>query len=346
MPMTKWRLACIGSHASCALPVHAQALHWRGPRGHDHLAFPAIAMKLRHIELINALLQTGSLSGAARLLHIAQPSATKLLQQAEASVGFALFRRQRGRLHATQELMQLAPAIRSAAAGFDEVRRTAASLRGRPQPSLRVGTVPAMSLLMPDACAAMRTQHPDLRLEFSTGHHQELEQWLLLRELDLAIAFDPRSHPALVQEDLASLHLVCAARPELLGKYGKARTLDAAALATMPVIALAGGDPVGRLMASYAEQFGWPAAPPLVVKTHQMALQLAARGFGVAVVDSLSAARFEPALHVLTIEPRGAIALRAMSLQSGAQSAAAGHFIAACRAALADAPAGPSAQPA
>ena len=296
-------------------------------------------MKLRHIELIDARLQTGSLSGAARLLHISQPSATRHLQHAEATMGFALFRRQGGRLHPTQELMQLAPAIRSAAEGFDEVRRTAASLRGRPQPCLRVGTVPALSLLMPDAYAAMRAQHPELRFEFSTGHHQELAQRLLLRELDVAIAFDPPGHPALTLDDLASLSLVCAARPELLGKFRNAKVLDAAALATMPVIGLAGGDPVGRLMAAYGERFGWPAAPTLVVKTHQMALQLAERGFGVAVVDSLSAARFEPALRVLPLEPRGAIVLRAMVLQSGALSAAAGHFIAACRAALGTTPA-------
>ena len=54
------------------------------------------------------MLQTGSLSAAARLLNISQPSATKHLQHAESTVGYALFRRHAGRLHPTQELMQLA----------------------------------------------------------------------------------------------------------------------------------------------------------------------------------------------------------------------------------------------
>lgn len=303
-------------------------------------------MKLRHIEIINAVLQTGSLSAAARLLNISQPSATKHLQHAEATVGYPLFRRHAGRLHPTQELMQLAPAIRGAYAGFDDVRRIAANLRGRPQPRLRVGTVPGVSVLVPDAYAALRAQHPDLRCEFSTGHHHELVQWLLLREVDVAIAYDPPTHPAVALDELASLRLVCAARPEVLGKYRAAQSIQAAALATMPVIELINTDPVGRLMASYAEQYGWKFPAPLVVKTHQVALQLAARGFGVAVVDSLSAAKFEPALRVLPIEPQGEIVLRAMFLHPGSLSAAASNFIAACRAALALANASPAAAPA
>ncbi|MEW6707296.1 MAG: LysR family transcriptional regulator [Pseudomonadota bacterium] len=291
-------------------------------------------MKLRHIEVINAVLQTGSLSAAARLLNISQPSATKHLQHAEATVGYPLFRRHAGRLHPTQELMQLAPAIRNAYAGFDDVRRLAGNLRGRPQPRLRVGTVPAMSVLVSPAYAALRQQHPEVRCEFSTGHHHELVQWLLLREIDLAIAFDPPTHPAVALDELASLRLVCAGRPEVLGKYRSAASVPAAALATMPVIELVNTDPVGRLMASYAEQFDWRFPAPLVVKTHQVALQLAAHGFGVAVVDGLSATKFEPALRVLPIEPQGEIVLRAMFLQPGALSAAASNFIAACRVAL------------
>ncbi len=292
-------------------------------------------MKLRHIEVINAVLQTGSLSAAARLLSISQPSATKHLQHAEQTIGYALFRRHAGRLHPTQELLQLAPSIRQAYAGFDDVRRTAVNLRSRPQARLRVGTVPAMAGLLPDAYQSLHARHPKLRCEFSTGHHHELIQWLLLREIDVGIAFDPPSHPAVGFEDIASCRLVCAAQPELLGKYRKGKTINASALSSMPVIELLGTDPVGRLVATYAQRYEWAFPAPLVVKTHQVALELASRGLGVAVVDEISAQRFQPALQVLSIEPAAGIAVRAMFLHPGALSAAASHFIAACRQALA-----------
>jgi len=290
-------------------------------------------MKLRHIEVINALLQTGSLSSAAKVLNISQPSATKHLQHAESSLGYALFRRHAGRLHPTPELLQLAPAIRHAYAGFDDVRRTAVNLRGHPQAKLRVATVPALAGLLPEAYAALHAKHPMVRYEFSTGHHDELAQWLLLREIDLAVAFDPVSHPALGSEAVGSCRLVCAALPVVLGKYKAYPQIDAACLSAMPLIELMGSDPVGQLVSSYAERFGWPFPAPLLVKTHQVALELAACGQGVAVVDEISARRFQPALQVLVIEPETQISVRAMFLQSSTLSAAATHFIAACKAA-------------
>jgi DNA-binding transcriptional LysR family regulator len=297
-------------------------------------------MKLRHIEVINAVLQTGSLSAASRLLSISQPSATKHLQHAEQTVGYALFQRHAGRLHPTQELLQLAPSIRHAYAGFDDVRRTAVNLRIKPQARLRVGTVPALTGLLPKAYRALNLQHPDLRCEFSTGHHDELLQWLLLREIDVGIAFDPPSHPAVGLQEITCCRLVCAARPDLLGKFRKATSLPTSALASMPVIELLGTDPVGRLVASWAQRYEWPFPAPLVVKTHHVALELAAQGLGVAVVDDISAQKFQPTLRVLAIEPEARISVRAMFLHPGALSAAADHFIAACRHATSEPTAG------
>ena len=60
-------------------------------------------MRLRHIELFQAILQTGSLTAAAELLHISQPAASKILKHAEQQLGFALFDRVRGKLQPTAE---------------------------------------------------------------------------------------------------------------------------------------------------------------------------------------------------------------------------------------------------
>ena len=58
-------------------------------------------MKLKHIEVFNAVMLTGSVSAAARLLHVTQPAITQTLQHAELQLGYALFTRQRNRLVAT-----------------------------------------------------------------------------------------------------------------------------------------------------------------------------------------------------------------------------------------------------
>ena len=55
-------------------------------------------MRLRHIEVFNAVMQTGSVSAAARLINVTQPAVSRTLQHAELQMGFALFQRARGRL--------------------------------------------------------------------------------------------------------------------------------------------------------------------------------------------------------------------------------------------------------
>ena len=55
-------------------------------------------MRLRHIEVFNAVMLTGSVSAAARLINVTQPAVSRILAHAELQLGFALFHRLKGRL--------------------------------------------------------------------------------------------------------------------------------------------------------------------------------------------------------------------------------------------------------
>ncbi|MEI8631900.1 LysR family transcriptional regulator [Vibrio sp. PP-XX7] len=47
-------------------------------------------MRLRQIEVFHAILQAGTISGAARLLHVSQPNVSRILTHAEQQLGFCL----------------------------------------------------------------------------------------------------------------------------------------------------------------------------------------------------------------------------------------------------------------
>ncbi|MCB1974687.1 MAG: LysR family transcriptional regulator, partial [Burkholderiaceae bacterium] len=68
-------------------------------------------MRLRHIEVFNAVMVTGSVSGAARLINITQPAVSRTLKHAELQLGFPLFERTGGRLVATAEARSLFPLV-------------------------------------------------------------------------------------------------------------------------------------------------------------------------------------------------------------------------------------------
>ena len=50
-------------------------------------------LKLRHLRVIDALMEAKSVSGAAKILHITQPAVSKALREIEDILGAALFRR-------------------------------------------------------------------------------------------------------------------------------------------------------------------------------------------------------------------------------------------------------------
>ncbi len=60
-------------------------------------------LQLRHIEVFHAVYSCGSISSAAKLLHVTQPAISKSLQHAESRLGYLLFERHKGRLIPTDE---------------------------------------------------------------------------------------------------------------------------------------------------------------------------------------------------------------------------------------------------
>ncbi len=86
-------------------------------------------MRLKQIEAFHAVMLTGSVSGAARLLHVTQPAITQTLQHAELQLGYALFTREGRRLTPTHEERQLFPEVQGLMLQLESVRRMGAALR-------------------------------------------------------------------------------------------------------------------------------------------------------------------------------------------------------------------------
>jgi DNA-binding transcriptional LysR family regulator len=268
-------------------------------------------MKLKHLEILHAVLATGTLSAAARLLHISQPAATQALQLAELQLGYALFTRQANRLVPTAEALALQPAVQSLMAQLDGVRRLAAAQRQGAASELRLLVVPSLAVLhLPRALVRWRSKHASVGLRVRTLHTREITRAIALREADLGIVYGGTAPPAADAVQIAQGRLVRAAPAALAGRL--ARLSLAQALAE-PCIRIDEQDPIGILLAEHCARL-MPAAgaaiePPAsggtVVQTHHAALALAEQGIAPALVDSFTAAaaRPEAGLVVQAIEP-------------------------------------------
>ena len=288
-------------------------------------------MRLRYIEVFNAVMLTGSVTGAARLINVSHPAVSRLLQHAELQLGFALFQRNKGRLSATSEALTLYPHIERLFAQLDEVRRLAGNLKkGESARELRILTVPALSYeVLPQAIKLFRLKHAAVPISVQALHSPQIVSALLLQEADFGFLFSPLVHPTLTQQLLAEGCMVCVAPKDLLPAplclAGRACLAD---LAGLPVIGLDVADPIGRSLSLACREAEVGLQIGITVQTYHSALALAHHGLGIAIVDSCTAASADRSrVDVLTLDPPIAVPVKALLPVGRPGSVTVGTFV-------------------
>ena len=103
------------------------------------------AVNLRHIEIFHAVMTTGNLTEAARMLHTSQPTVSRELARFEKVLGLKLFERARGRLQPTVQGLRLFEEVQRSWYGLDRIVSAAESLREFRQGELSVACLPVFS---------------------------------------------------------------------------------------------------------------------------------------------------------------------------------------------------------
>lgn len=247
-------------------------------------------MRLRHIELFQAILQTGSLTAAAELLHISQPAASKILKHAEQQLGFALFDRVRGKLQPTAEARVLQQQTERLAIDLQNLRRLADSLGRGEECALRLICTPALAqALLPQTLRTWRERFPRTVCQLATQHTAEIVEALLLREADLALTSQAVEHPGLSSRLLAEGRMHVIAPPGWWQPDELHGPLRLQALAGKALIGIDARDALGSLLRGHIEELDPPPRVVTWVQTYQLARQLVSAGQGVALVDPFTA---------------------------------------------------------
>ena len=275
-------------------------------------------MRLRHIEVFNAVMQTGSVSAAARLINVTQPAVSRTLQHAELQLGFALFERARGRLTPTNEAMALFPHVEKLYEQLDEVQRLAAGLRhGAVTDRLQVLTVFALSReVLPHAVAGFRQRYPQVQVTVQALHTPQVVSGLLLQEADVGFVISSAGQHALERESLAEVDMHCIVPKGLLPPSRiKPAGMELQDLADLPVVALDARDPLGMRINQACREHGVGLSPVVTVQTYHAALSMAEYGLGIAIVDGCTASAADRRkVHVLPLLPRITVSVNALHL--------------------------------
>jgi DNA-binding transcriptional LysR family regulator len=155
----------------------------------DPEAFVLRRLSLRHLRVLAALADGGSISAAAERLHVTQPAVSKALAELERDLGFTLFAR-RGR---NVQLLAVGDRLVTLARRIDqELQRggadVAAMVRGA-QGHLVIGATNAvLSRLLPTAVAAFKLEQPLVTISVRSNALKEMWESLRQGQLDVVVA--------------------------------------------------------------------------------------------------------------------------------------------------------------
>jgi DNA-binding transcriptional LysR family regulator len=288
-------------------------------------------MRLRHIEVVNAIRVTGTLKAAAALLSLTQPAITQILQSAERQLGYPLFDRVRGKLIPTREAQLLFPEILRLDEQLQAVQRLAQNLRGGTgDSSIRVLAAPALAqTVVADAALAFRAKHPGVKLLIRADYSATAVASIALMEADVGILYHSVSHPAIKEIELAASRLVCVGHPSMLPDVS---FIELNALEGREIAGPDPADPLGRLLAERLEELSVTVDVTITAQSYHSLIALAARSKLITIVDEAAAlsARAQ-GLRVVPLSPLIAIQIVASVAINGERSALVEQFVETCR---------------
>lgn len=255
-------------------------------------------MNLRQLEVFQAVLQTGNMSAAARLLCITPSAISKAVAHTELQLGYRLFLRTPAGLTPTPEAQVLATESSGIHRQLDALRRTARNLAASDTGDVRLAAIPAVSHeFLPLLLQQHALRYPQVGVEVRTIHQDQMTQALLTRSVDFCLGFYKHPHPQIRSDLLVSGRMYLAVAQTVWMRAPRA-TSRSARLAQVPVIRLVGDDPMRQSIDEIAQRLGTPVGPGIQVQTSRLALELVRLGMGWTVVDFLTATRLDPATMV------------------------------------------------
>mgnify|MGYP003671598531 FL=1 len=168
-------------------------------------------MHFRQIEAFRFVMITGTITGAGEIMSVSQPAVSRLISDLEATLGFTLFDRVRGRLLPTEAAGRFFQGVEKFHVGLEQLDRIADQIRTQKPADLKVCATPAMSTyIFPKAVRSFQEVYPAVDLVIDSFSSSEIVNRLRSHLTHLAVTLAFPDTPGILQEPLMSASHVCA----------------------------------------------------------------------------------------------------------------------------------------
>lgn len=246
-------------------------------------------LTLRQIEIIRAIMVTGTIAGAAKLLNVSAPGISRLMKYTEDSLGVRLFNRSHGRYVPTPEARNIFDLLDTIHSKVDDLQVAIGKLGSGEARELSIASVPSIANAMaPRAVERLRHRYPDLKIEIDVLKIEQSIDYLLLGRGEVVAISSRFDHPIIDFVPLATGRLFCIV-PEA-SELASRRSIKPSEIVRHELIGIDPNDPYGRIMTEIFRREGLTFSMNIKARFGTTVGSLVAFGLGIAVIDEFTVA--------------------------------------------------------
>jgi DNA-binding transcriptional LysR family regulator len=246
-------------------------------------------MNFRHVEVFFAVMTSGTVTEAARILGVSQPSVTTTLKQAERNLGVDLFQREGGRLIPTAEARALFEEAQRAHEALDSFKNLAKRLQVGQGGHVRIAAIPSISLeMLPDSISNFLAQHQGFNFSVSTLNTEDILEQLGNRKgaFHLGLTMGQITDSQVAMEKVGDSELLAVMPASWnIREY---ESMPLSELSDRPYIAGFDGTALARACRPLFSNAGMDPRIVARIHTHHLAGRLVLRGLGFAILDAIT----------------------------------------------------------
>jgi len=261
-------------------------------------------MELHQLRCLRSVIRSGSVTRAAELEHVSQPSISKQIKLLEQELGIALFQRVGRRVVPTQAGSLLAECAERI---FDDLAATVltlAELRTSLRGQVRLcATETVTDNRLPGVLAELRAHSPEAQISVEMLGTEDAVARLLDDTLDLAIVVLPLADSRLYVEPLFEEEILLAVPRDHAWAGLRRAALDEALVEPRLLLSMPGHGLRAQLERE-AQARGLVLHSRIDLRSQRALLELVARGAGVAFAPAMSIEDFSGRVATLPLRPR------------------------------------------
>jgi DNA-binding transcriptional LysR family regulator len=255
------------------------------------------------LQAFHAVIETGTVTGAAAYLGISQPGISNLLSQLERQTQLKLFERTKGRLRPTPEAGVLYQEIDTVVRGLDHVAQAVTDLQNQKTGQLQVVSSHALAIgFMPRELARFAVDRPELSISFQAQYSPRIQEWVQAGLFEIGICELPVLSPALAAQTFRFECRCVLPEGSALAKHD---VLTPELLDSYPFVVMGPEHMTYRRTREAFDRAGAVWNRRVHTHLHQNTLSFVKQGFGAALIDPFTIAfDYESGFVVRDFAPR------------------------------------------